>query len=284
VLLYCSNTSVNILQIAFSALSGQSTCCHDFGIYRPICKIISLADSLVNFLHICDICALHCVFHYLMKFRNLKTAKLLLMPSKLIHFTWRLTTQHMPQICYSSDLVDFCSMYTCNAKCCNIQNLVWRQNLRSLGRLTVLFTDYKCCHLLIVLDHHLLHCILFLKPVVSCQTKILCRPNFGLKFYLVFQCFDTIAWRQDGHPVSEIPVSEGFLCGTWLSLEWLWKSMPVEQKLAVVETAVVAAAAQMCQRCLALLFHCFHCYLSGAMYRLAYSPADATATRCLLLQ
>ena len=30
--------------------------------------------------------------------------------------------------------------------------------------------------------------------------------------------------------------------------------------------------------------HCWHSYLSGARCRLAYSPFDATATHCLLLQ
>jgi len=29
---------------------------------------------------------------------------------------------------------------------------------------------------------------------------------------------------------------------------------------------------------------CWHCYLSGARCRLAYGPADTTATHCLLLQ
>ena len=29
---------------------------------------------------------------------------------------------------------------------------------------------------------------------------------------------------------------------------------------------------------------CWHGYLSGASYRLAYGPADANATHCLLLQ
>jgi len=32
------------------------------------------------------------------------------------------------------------------------------------------------------------------------------------------------------------------------------------------------------------LLGCWHGYLSGARFRLAYGPADATATHCLLLQ
>ena len=33
-----------------------------------------------------------------------------------------------------------------------------------------------------------------------------------------------------------------------------------------------------------LMMGCWHGYLSGARCRLAYGPADATATHCLLLQ
>ena len=61
---------------------------------------------------------------------------------------------------------------------------------------------------------------------------------------------------------------------------------------------ISSAAVVLCLQCFALLVwrqeghqpvkntvaECWHGYLSGAMCRLAYGPADATATHCLLLQ
>ena len=96
---------------------------------------------------------------------------------------------------------------------------------------------------------------------VQCYTLILVHATAGLD-YLPAPNFWSIPWHQTEHQsISPTDLLPSVLWSCWLGGR---KGIRPVKKIRVVGH--------------------WHGYLSGARCRLAYGPADATATHCLLLQ
>ena len=172
--------------------------------------------------------------------------------------------------------------------------LVSSKNVFWLWRIEVVFyacnltahKHVKFCHILLR-PHRLIHCI--------CQVMSMCTPRFLWPMLLmlstsvfVYQCSHWLFTAAFGFRIKFFPNVESGPCSMLqASLVILWLHVVVGF-IVIISVAFGALTLLVVQKGTRPVKNwavgCWRGYLSGARCRLAYGPADATATHCFLLQ